>query len=436
MIAEQLVEKGMCKQNGKPAVQGIEASLKQEESSRVTYENGKLKSVTTTQDTNIGVRVIVDGKVGSSYTTDPEDLDGVVQRALDAAEFGSLAHFTFPGPQPAGEVKVYDPSIQGVTLAAMVESGQAMIERIRAYNPEILTNAVVNKGVGRVEFANSSGACFQDENTAYSISAEGQLVRGTDILFAGDGQYQRNLAGEPLDIADKVISWFRLAERNAAIPSGEMPVIFTPEGLSVLLLSLALALDGKNVFLGESPLKEKVGAQVASPAFTLVDHPLVDYAYGSSRYDGEGVPHQVTPLIEQGVLRGFLYDLDTAGRAETLSTGHGPGCQATNWLVQPGNIAYADMLRSVRSGLLVHSVMGLGQGNPISGEFSVNVQLGYRIENGEIVGRVKDVMLAGNAYDALKDITAISSEQKWVGLFSGPAHLPYIQVGKLSVVAK
>jgi PmbA protein len=96
------------------------------------------------------------------------------------------------------------------------------------------------------------------------------------------------------------------------------------------------------------------------------------------------------------------------------------------------------MIRNTTKGLLVHEFLGLGQGNPINGEFSVNLFLGYKIENGKLVGRVKDVMLAGNAFDALKDIIAISKEREWV---SGPwsyfcGLMPYIQVGKLSVTAK
>jgi PmbA protein len=93
------------------------------------------------------------------------------------------------------------------------------------------------------------------------------------------------------------------------------------------------------------------------------------------------------------------------------------------------------MLNGIQRGLLVHEFLGLGQGNPINGEFSVNVFLGYKIENGQLMGRVKDVMLAGNAFDALKNITAISQEREWVsGWFAGL--MPYVQIGKLSVTAK
>ena len=103
-----------------------------------------------------------------------------------------------------------------------------------------------------------------------------------------------------------------------------------------------------------------------------------------------------------------------------------------------GETPFEEMVASTQEGLMVHDYLGLGQGNPINGEFSVNIFLGYKIENGKIVGRVKDVMLAGNAYSALKDITAISKEREWV---SGPytffaGLFPYVQVGALSITAK
>ena len=90
------------------------------------------------------------------------------------------------------------------------------------------------------------------------------------------------------------------------------------------------------------------------------------------------------------------------------------------------------MIAGTEEGLLVHHVMGLGQSNIVNGDFSVNVSLGYKIENGEIVGRVKDVMLAGNVYDALHQIEAIGSEPEWFMA----THAPPIKLASLSVVAK
>jgi PmbA protein len=432
MIVQQIVEKAAKK------AQGVQATLLTQDTSAVDFENDHLKSAQSSQRTQIEVKVIVDGKLGISTTTDPQDIDGVVSRALEAAQFGTPVHFELPGPQELEQVKIFDPALLPLQKPEMIRMGQQMLDMILAYNPEILAGASVYKTVSKVEYANSRGVHYSADHTDFNVGAGGQLVRGTDILFAGQNVAQKKRAVDLEDIATQAIEYFRMAETIAPLESGEMPVVFTPHGLTALMLSLTLAIDGKSAYLGASPLRDKLGQQIASPGLTVVDDPLVEYGPNTSAFDNEGMPHKVTPIIEKGVLRNFIYDLDTAGRAGMNPTGHGSSRRLTNLVISPGTVPYASMLHDVRHGLLVHEYLGLGQGNPINGEFSVNLFLGYKIENGKLVGRVKDVMLAGNAFVALKDITAISQEREWVSdqFFGFTGLYPYIQVGKLSVTAK
>lgn len=431
MIVEQIIRKAMEKADGAQAI------LTTQETSAVDFENDRLKSAESSQRTNIHVKVIKDGRVGTSSTTDPADIEGVVTRALEAAEFGSEAHFELPGPGELNPVEIFDPELLPLQKPEMISMGQQMMDMIKAYNPEILAGAGVNRTITRIEFANSKGAVYNEEHTNFNVGAGGQWTRGTDILFAGHsvGQKKRQLDTE--DVAARAIEYFRMAEKLVPIQSKPMPVIFTPGGFIAVLLTLDLALDGKNVFQGASPLRDKIGQQIAHPSFTLVDDPTVAYGPNTSAFDDEGVVRKKMPLIENGILRNFIYDLDTAGRLGHHPTGHGTSRSLSNLVMEPGDQSFEEMVANIQEGLMVHEFLGLGQGNPINGEFSVNVFLGYKIENGKIVGRVKDVMLAGNAYAALKDITAISKEREWVsGSFAWLSGLfPYVQVGKLNVTA-
>ncbi len=427
MIVDDLIKKGLER------AQGVQATLNRSESDHVSFENDKLKSVKSSQGTTISVKVIVDGKVGLSHTTDVTDLDGAVERAWDAAAFGSPAHFSFPPPGELPEVNTYDRAVPEVSKAEMVDLGNEMMAVVKDYNPDILLSAGLKKVVSNTEFVNSAGARFTSERTQFKLGMNGQLVRGTDILWAGDSFGWRKRDIDHIGVAEKTVKLFRMAEKTVPIRSENMPVILAPEAMNLLLLALHMGLNGKNVLLGASPLAGRLGEGIAGETFSIKDDPLIDYAVGSGAFDGEGVPHQVTPLIVGGEIKNFLYDLDTAGRAGTQTTGNGVGCGPTNWIMATGNVSYEEMIRNVDKGLLVYDVLGLGQGNPMSGEFSVNVQLGYKIEKGEIVGRVKDVMLAGNTYDALKDIVAIGDKAEWVG---GSLIVPPVQFGKLSVVAK
>ncbi|MBW2195789.1 MAG: hypothetical protein JRF37_09545, partial [Deltaproteobacteria bacterium] len=180
MAVDQLIEKAMKK------AQGAQASLVQSETTNVSFENDKLKFVKSSQSTAMSIKVIVNGKIGSSHTTDIDDVDGVVERALEAAAFGSPAHFEFPGPQKAREVAVYDSAVLPVTKEQMVDIGEEMMTLVKEYNQDILLSAGVSKSVGKREFANSAGAKHVSEGTSFSAGIQGQLVRGTDILWAGD----------------------------------------------------------------------------------------------------------------------------------------------------------------------------------------------------------------------------------------------------------
>lgn len=399
----------------------------------VLFQDDKLKSIKVEQSTDIELRVIVEGKEGHSSTSDPDDIDGLVERALEAAKFGSNVHFDFPGPQKAADVKLYDHALRSMTKEEMVQIGEEMLTLIKEYNPNIVFYAEIYKGISNIEFINSKGLEFSTDASIFGIGCSGVLVRGTDILEIDYGQHWRkqNSIVDPVKVANRIIDKFQLAERTATIKSKEMPVIFKPESLDVLLLALKLGFNGKNVLLGASPLAGKLGSIIFDNRFTLIDNPMIDYAPESGIYDGEGIPHRTNTLVENGAIKGFLYDLDAAGRAGTKSTGNGPGCEMTNLVIPEGSGNYSDMIRNTSEGLLVDDVMGLGQSNIMNGDFSVNVNLGYKIENGEIVGRVKDTMLAGNAYSALANIIAIGDESEWV---SGSIKTPPIHIVKLSVV--
>ena len=430
MIAENIIQKALEK------VQDVQVMVVIRETSAVDFENNRLKSAESSQRTNIELKVIVEGKVGVSSTTDAGDVEGVIARALEAAQFGSEAHFELPEPQELKPVDIFDPALLSLEKTQMIHMGQEMMEMIRAYNPEILAAAEVNKVTTSIQYANSKGANYSADQTDFYIGAGGNLIRGTDVLFAGKrfGHKKREVDTE--EVAEQAIELFRKAENNVPLESGEMPVIFMPEGLMLLLLSLNLAADGKNVLLGASPLKNKLGEQIADSRLTIVDDPHVQFGPGTSAFDDEGTLRQVTPIIDNGILTNFIYDRDTAGRAGKNPTGHGSNRKWTNLIIKAGDTPYDEMIKGIDHGLLVNAFLGMGQGNPINGEFSVNVFLGYKIENGQVTGRIKDAMLSGNAFTALNNIFAISKEREWVVNPWLRGLMPYIQVEKLSVTAK
>jgi PmbA protein len=229
------------------------------------------------------------------------------------------------------------------------------------------------------------------------------------------------------------------AKQSAALKSGKMPVLFAPTGALVLALPMMQALNGKSVYTGISPMAGKVGETLFDSKITVEDDATIDGKFASAAYDDEGVAHRRNTLIRGGVLQGFLYDLKTAAQSGVESTGNGsrglfnpPSPSPSNLVLGAGQTPLAEMIGGIDEGLLVQDVLGLGQGNVISGAFSNSVSLAFKIVKGEIVGRVKDVSIAGNVYDLLQDVAAVSQEREWV---YRSLHLPYILLEDMNVVA-
>src|SRR2546430_5555189 len=207
------------------------------------------------------------------------------------------------------------------------------------------------------------------------------------------------------------------ALRIVAPPEGALPVGFPPPGRAAILLPVTQALSGKAVLEGISPLGGRLGQQVFDPAFSVTDDPLQPGRAASRPIDDECVPSASLPLVARGSVRGFIYDLETAARANTRSTGHGqrgifskPVPGYTNIIIGEAGRGNGDavgelgggLLGDVRDGLVVDELIGVGQGNVIGGAFSHPVALAYRVERGGVTGRGQDGAVAGDARGALQ----------------------------------
>jgi PmbA protein len=184
------------------------------------------------------------------------------------------------------------------------------------------------------------------------------------------------------------------------------------------------------VLQGISPLAGRQGDRMFDAALTILDDPLLEAAPGSRPVDDEGVPTRRVSLVHQGVVGEFIYDLETACRAGVPATGHArrgtfgkPQAAYSNLEVSAGPDEWNDLLQRIPDGLLVDELIGVGQGNVIGGMFSHPVALAYRIVKGEVVGRVKDAAVAGNAYELLGQLGGLGKHVERRGSLLLPAIL-------------
>ncbi|MFO8102491.1 MAG: TldD/PmbA family protein [Dehalococcoidia bacterium] len=395
-------------------------------SSRTTdalFETNRLKQVQTRESTGTALRLIKEGRIGFAATTRSDGKKELIDMALEMAPFGAEARFEFPGARTYPSVQVFDEEVEKVSPEAMVELGQSMIDKLKAAAPDVVCEGSVSRRTSYVEIINSGGGKSDYRKSVFSIMLEGVLIRGTDMLFVGDVDASCHRLTTSENLAQTILEQLERARETAPSVSGMVPVIFTPHGVASALISpLVVAFNGKTVLRGASPLGQRLGDMVFSPDFSLYDDSTIDFCPASSICDDEGVPARCTSLIEKGVVGNFIYDLQTAGEAGEQSTGNAsrsvaslPGPSMNALIIEEGKVSFADLLNDIKEGLVVEELMGATQGNLLGGDFSGNVLLGYKVENGKITGRVKNTMVSGNVYALLKEGITVGSDSRWLG---------------------
>ncbi len=402
------------------------------ESHPVSFENNRLKEVMMREQAGVALRVISNGRIGFSSTTNPERESELVDRVGVLAPFGSEAKFQFQGQQDAPDVPAYDPAIENVSNKGLIEKGQRLLDAVLAKWPEALCDVRFGRSMAEESVENSAGTERSYRSSGYYVAIGAQLIRGTDMLNVWASHSSHNVFG--VDVEDRVLAEVLEAldhsKELAGAPSGDIPVLFTPRGVAATLLGPLLSgFNGKNVVTGSSPIIGREGEKALDSRFSIYDNPLLPGASGSRPFDDEGVPARKIGLIENGVIGEPVFDLQTAGQAGRKSTGSAqrglastpnPGISVVD--ISAGDTPYAKMLADMEDGLIVEGLLGAGQGNELGGDFRANVALGYRVKNGEIIGRVKDTMISGNVYTVLDNVEAISDRPEWVsGSLRSPA---------------
>jgi len=281
----------------------------------------------------------------------------------------------------------------------------------------------------RVYLANSGGLAGwypASSCQAYTnvIAADGDDQQAAFDFFVGLSSSGFDPEAVGRKAAEKAVSMLGAKPME----SSECPLVIDPYVATQILGYLAGMLSADEVQKGRSLFAGKVGSQVASGIFRLIDDGTMKGRLGTRPVDGEGVLSRRTPLIVDGVLEGFLHNAYTAKKGGVQSTGNharsgyqSPGSVGTSNLYVPaGEGTDQEILAGVDDGVLVTSVIGLHAGiDPASGDFSIPMA-GFRIEGGEVGTPVRGITIGGNLFDLLMSVEAIGRELTWAGPTASP----------------
>jgi len=419
----------------------------------VTYEANKLKGVSRTEERGVALRLVKDGRVGFSSSTKLSDPDAIAAAALATAEFGDRATFGFSGDADMPDVAVRDEKVAGLEVDDMLERPRNAIARLVDYDAEVLCDSETTCETQTVSVRTSGGLESSFERTLYRFSVDGRLIDGTSLLDCGAYYGGSALDSDGSNLVARVIEDLKNGRRNVAVEGGPTTVLFTPNAVADVFMTLHYGVNGSIVERGISPLAGKLGEKVFDDRVSIYDDGLARGGYATGPFDDEGTPMQRTPVVENGILKHYLTDLRTSRKLEQPLTGNGarvrrlvmtkdigkvPAPEITNWEMTGGDASQEDLVSDMGEGIIIDRIMGILMSNLIAGDFSGNVALGFKVESGKLRGRVKNTMVSGNIYRLLRDnLVAISSDVERVGLlgFVGSHRYPYLLMRDVSISA-
>jgi PmbA protein len=396
-----------------------------------SIEKNSVSSLSGGLERGLGIRVIKDRKPGFAFCTEETKAEESIQNALSLSRLAKESDFTFPEPQSYKEIEnIYDEKILKYTPEEALDGAVSLIDSVLEVDPDIIvTRGGVGFGSEHFVIANSKG--LEVEGSGTDISASVGLVLKKDGMSTGFEDFSSRVLNIDFQKIGKAGAQLALDGQNPKkIETKDMTVVFTPNGISNFLEYIsAPALYGEAVYKGESVYSNKLGEKVASEGLTLIDDGGLPGGLNSEVVDDEGVPSKRNVLIEDGILKGYLFTQSSAiehdaqstasaMRVERLSSSRNykspPTVKARNIVMEGKKTKVEELISEVSEGVLVHDVLGAHTSNPVSGDFSVTSSILFKIEKGEIAYPVKSAMLGGNFHDCLKDINAIGDDHKMV----------------------
>ena len=377
----------------------------------------------------VGIRVIKDNRQGFAFTTNINQLE---KTGLQAVENSKLSkkdkNYAFSEVKKVKDVKkIYDEKINDLNLDDTCAFLNDFIKKAGDNRCEV-TGAGFNASENKTLISNSNDVLIENNETGYGLSLSVTIKKNGEIATAYNSQTSRFFDIDSDKLVNEVCDLAKNSLNSKPIETDDYDVVLDYYASTGLLQTFLAAFNGENVYRGRSILKDKLGEEIANPALSIIDNPLLEKGLGSAKCDGEGSVSQKTDLIKDGILKSFLYNIYTA---KTV------GCETTsnamryNYLstpqIGPSNLEFKFSknieFEEIRHGILTTSVLGAHTANPISGDFSVEASNAFKIENGEISDSINKAMISGNIFEIMKNIEGLKSEIKQYGSYIIPKML-------------
>jgi PmbA protein len=398
---------------------------------------GEVETLKESGSKALGVRVFMGNRTANTSTSDlsPEGVESMIKGAIELAKvtgedpFSGIPEKSQLG-QISGDLDLYYDDVYSLSTADRIDHARRAEKAATSADPRIKNSegGSFDAATGRKVFANSHGFVGEYKRSYCSVSAvpiaqddNGNMQR--DYWFAVSRTLSKLESPEEVGRIAAERTLRRIGARK--VKTQKVPIVFDRQTSRALLDHIFEAVNGDAVYRHSSYLTGKLGERVAGSNITVVDDGTIPGGFGTSPFDGEGVPTRRTTVLEDGVLKSYMLNTYTAKKLGLATTGNAsrglagtPGIGNGNFFLQPGTKTPEQIIGDIKEGLLVTEFLGFGV-NLVTGDFSRGAS-GIWIQDGELTFPVEEITVAGNLKDMWNNVAEIGSDLEWRGAVACP----------------
>jgi PmbA protein len=440
----------------------IEIFHLKDRSIKIHSEYGKITVAVESNDEGIGVRVLKNKLLGTSYTTNIEEksLKKKIEKTIKITGLkNEKVDFIFPPSQRTPKIKgIYSKKLGDISASQAI----GLMERVlTSINSNSKQNRKIEATYGLIETHNTSilisnSQGFNDSYKKTSIiggirtllNRKGNTGNGFGVQFCSELD-----KFNPEGIAEESCKQAIESLNSSKVDTGKTDLIIDPHGNTKLFIPFTKTLFADKIQNQQSILIDKIGEEIGSNNLTIIDDGTIQGGLGSTPFDDEGIISKRKIILEDGIFKNILYDLETSANEGLDSTGNGlrttfypnhkkykfpPAPGVTNFILKKGDQERDEMISDTKKGVLATFLVG--DGDPASGDFSFEIRNGYKIENGEIKGSVEQASFSGNILRILENIQGIGNNpiisQAFIGVGQGTFITPSIKISDALVIGE
>lgn len=412
----------ICAEAARLGADCYDAVAGESESMGLELFEGKVKSTEISNSRGIGIRLFKASRPGFAFTEkmSREAISQTVKDALSHTLLTDEVEMELPHPAtlPDIDLKSFNPELEEVGLDRMKALGLELEALARELDPRIdnIPYLGASRSSGMSMVRNSNGVAYSSRSNVMSAGLGVVAKEGEGKKMGVYSNASRSFSFDPRFMAAKAVE--RAVELLGAesVKSARYPIVFSNRVSASIMSMFGSPFFAEAVQKGQSRLSGKIGQAIAVPEINITSNPHIPGAPGSHLFDGEGVVSQVLEVVKGGVLKTFLYNLESAKKAGLQPTGTGSrgysgkaGTGFANFIVDRGDKDLSELLSAYPECLLITKLEGGSGCSAISGEISIGAQ-GFLYEQGKRIKPVDKVTLSSNYFELLMAIRGLSRE--------------------------